>query len=112
MSRMARCLVCSHRYCEVVFVYVMLDRDQGDVKIGLSNNPTRRVGELRKSRGTDIRLVTKRAVGCRYTAPKVESAVQHRVGIEYNTIGDWFAVSKEVAVAALCAESPTEWVMP
>lgn len=112
MSASAKCIVCTRFYCERVFVYVMQDHDRGDVKIGISWHPTKRVVQLRKSRGTRISVVAKRAGGCRYTAADVEEAVQRRVGVEHRTTGDWFAISPEEAVRALHAEIPVEWAMP
>lgn len=80
------------------FVYV-ISGEHGAVKIGISSNPTARRAELQT--GSPHGLFLESAMWAGENAFEIEQEA-HAILASYRMPGEWFHVSREAALAAVC----------
>lgn len=86
-----KCLYCSPKVCGEYWIYVVADKDgTGPVKVGISNNPTRRLGQHRKKTKRDLIVHFKVPVQCQFRAFDVEEYALESLD-DFRTTGDWFS---------------------
>jgi hypothetical protein len=83
----------------VSFLYVISNDVSGPSKIGLSNNPERRLAQLSTGSAVPLRIWHVEAVPAR-DALRLEQAA-HRQLSRYRLSGEWFGVSVDVAVSEI-----------
>lgn len=82
------------------YIYLIQSLENSHYKIGISNNPQRRIKELQTGNSSELRLVE---VYQSEYAEKIERALQRRYSY-LNKEGEWFdmSISNEVTFLAEC----------
>lgn len=79
------------------YVYVLASNPDGPVKIGISNDPDRRVRQLQTGHAEPLRVLHREPVGDAARAKAFETLI-HRNVAHLRRRGEWFAMSGEQAV--------------
>ena len=96
----------SHQLCAAVYVYVLRDGNwPSHVKIGCTDSPDLRIGQLRTSNPRDLHFIyIHRAVGM--SAYELEQQAHQRFQRHRYMSSEWFSVSADLVVDFLRIEDP------